>query len=37
REEIVRNILDDPYDPRYYIGWRKKLRTIKNRTLKLVR
>ena len=38
REEIVRNILDDPYESRYYIGWRRQLRNLKNRMLlKLVR
>lgn len=30
REEIVRNLLEDPYDPRYYIGWRRKLRSVKS-------
>lgn len=31
RDEIVRNLLDDPYEPSYYIGWRSKLRGIKRR------
>ena len=30
REEIVRNLLYDPYDPRYYVGWRSKLRRLKS-------
>lgn len=29
RQEIVRNLLDDPYDARYYIGWRKRWRLFK--------
>ena len=29
REEILRNLLDDPYDPRYYLGWRAKFRRLK--------
>lgn len=36
RQAILRNLLYDPYDPRYYIGWRSKLRTIKNRIIKLI-
>lgn len=36
REEIVRNLLDDPYEPRYYVGWRSKLRTLKSRMHKLI-
>lgn len=36
REEIIRNLLDDPYDPRYYIGWRRKLRSAKDRIRKLI-
>lgn len=36
REEIVRNLLDDPYEPRYYLGWRSKLRTLKSRMHKLI-
>jgi len=31
RQEIIRNLMDDPYDPRYYVGWRRKFRSIKNR------
>lgn len=31
RQEIIRNLMDDPYDPRYYVGWRRKFRSIKTR------
>jgi glycosyltransferase involved in cell wall biosynthesis len=31
REEIVRNLLDDPFDPRYYVGWWAKVRRLKSR------
>ena len=31
RQEIIRNLMDDPYDPRYYVGWRRKFRSIRNR------
>jgi len=31
RQEIIRNLMEDPYDPRYYVGWRRKFRSIKNR------
>lgn len=31
RQEIIRNLMDGPYDPRYYVGWRRKFRSIKNR------
>lgn len=30
REEIVRNLLYAPYDPRYYVGWWSKLRRLKS-------
>jgi len=30
REEIVRNLLYDPYDPRYYVGWRSRLTRLKS-------
>jgi len=36
REEIVRNLLCDPHDPHYYIGWRSKLRSIKTWTRKYI-
>ena len=28
---VVQNILDDPWEAKYYIGWRRKLRAIKGR------
>jgi glycosyltransferase involved in cell wall biosynthesis len=34
RNEILRNILDDPYNPHYYAGWRRILRKLKNRIAK---
>jgi glycosyltransferase involved in cell wall biosynthesis len=30
RQEIVRNLLDDPYDPRCYVGWRSRLTRLKS-------
>jgi len=30
RQEIIKNLLDDPYDPHYYVGWRSKLRRVKS-------
>jgi len=36
REEIIRNLLDDPYDPRYYLGWRRKYRAIRTGIRKLI-
>ena len=36
RDEIVRNLLDDPFDPTYYTGWHSKLRTIKSRIHRLI-
>jgi glycosyltransferase involved in cell wall biosynthesis len=35
-QEIVENILTDPYDPKYYVGWQAKLRRILNRARKMV-
>lgn len=37
RAEIIRNLLDDPYDPRRYLGWRRKLRNIKDNLRRLTR
>ena len=31
RREIVRNLLDDPYDPRYYAPWRARWRRLVRR------
>jgi glycosyltransferase involved in cell wall biosynthesis len=36
RREIVRNLLDDPCDPRYYVGWRSRLTRLKGRMRKLI-
>lgn len=32
---VVRNILDDPWDVKYYVGWRRKLRRIKSKLANL--
>lgn len=37
REEIIRNLLDDPHTPTYYLGWRRKLRSAKSRIQKLLK
>jgi len=34
RQEIIRNLLDDPYDPFHYTGWRHKVRSIKKRIVR---
>jgi glycosyltransferase involved in cell wall biosynthesis len=31
RQEVLNNLLDDPWDVKYYVGWRRKLRRIKDR------
>jgi glycosyltransferase involved in cell wall biosynthesis len=31
RDEILRNLLDDPYEPRYYTGWRRIVTALKDR------
>jgi glycosyltransferase involved in cell wall biosynthesis len=31
RAEILRNLLEDPYDPRYYTGWRRIQTVVKDR------
>jgi len=36
RQEIIRNLMDDPYDPKYYLGWRRKLRRLKSRMRKFI-
>jgi glycosyltransferase involved in cell wall biosynthesis len=30
-KRIIENLLTDPYDPKYYVGWRAKLRHIKQK------
>ena len=37
RDAILRNIHDDPYDPRYYVGWRRRIRRLKQRLGRLGR
>jgi glycosyltransferase involved in cell wall biosynthesis len=37
RSEIIRNLLDDPYDPDYYLGWRRKWAGAKQRVTNLLR
>lgn len=32
---VVGNILDDPWDVKYYIGWRRKLRHLRSKMLRL--
>jgi glycosyltransferase involved in cell wall biosynthesis len=38
RQEILRNLLDDPFDPKYYnyVGWRSKLGRLKRRMQKVI-
>lgn len=36
RQEIIRNLLDDTYNPKYYVGWRSKLRRVKSRMRKFI-
>ncbi len=36
REEILRNLLDDPYDVKYYYAWRKRYRSLKNKLKNMV-
>ncbi len=31
RELIIRNLLEDPFEAKYYLGWRRKLRALKGR------
>jgi glycosyltransferase involved in cell wall biosynthesis len=37
RQKILDNLLDDPWDPRYYMGWRRKIRNIRKRICKILR
>jgi len=34
---IVRNVFDDPWDPKYYVGWWGRLRTVRERMRKILR
>jgi len=36
REMVLNNLLDDPWDIKYYVGWRKKLRGVKRRVDNLI-
>ena len=31
RQKVLNNLLDDPWDVKYYVGWRGKLRRVKKR------
>lgn len=31
RQEVLDNLLDDPWDVKYYVGWRSKLRRVKSK------
>ena len=31
REKIIGTLLDSPYDPSYYVGWRAKLRRLREK------
>jgi len=34
RTQVIRNLLDDPWDAKYYTGWRSKIRRIKDQLAK---
>lgn len=34
---VVRNVLDDPWDVKYYVGWRRKIRNLRSRVYKTLR
>ena len=36
RNEMVRNLLEDPVDPRYYCGWRRTMRRVRERAAGLL-
>ncbi|NLW84234.1 MAG: hypothetical protein GXY41_07530 [Phycisphaerae bacterium] len=36
RNDIVRNLLDDPFDVKYYFGWRKSIRTLRRKFTKII-
>jgi glycosyltransferase involved in cell wall biosynthesis len=36
RQKVLDNLLDDPWEAEYYVGWRAKLRRIKNRVKKIL-
>ncbi len=37
RQEIIHNLLDDSYDPRHYLGWRRKWRRLRELAARLKR
>ncbi|MDI6449686.1 glycosyltransferase family 2 protein [Anaerobaca lacustris] len=36
RREVVRNLLEDPFAPQYYLGWRRKMRSLRARASRLL-
>lgn len=36
-QEVVRNLLDDPWDVKYYVGWRGKIRNLRERIFRTLR
>lgn len=36
REKVLRNLLDDPWDPKYYTGWRRCLQRMRIRLKKVL-
>jgi len=37
REQVLDNLLDDPWDVKYYVGWRRKLKSLRRRVAALRR
>ncbi len=35
RKKVIQNLLLDPWDPRYYVGWRSKWRTLKTKLARM--
>ncbi len=35
RQKVLDNLLDDPWDVKYYVGWRRKIRVLKAKLLSL--
>jgi glycosyltransferase involved in cell wall biosynthesis len=36
RRKVVRNLLEDPFAPHYYLGWRRKIRGLRERAVQLL-
>jgi len=36
RQKVLDNLLDDPWDAKYYVGWRSRVNKIKNKLGKLI-